>query len=286
MYVDEEQKPAVMSGTNVVIAIALHLLVFLFLWSANQLRFTEKELIIPIELKVILHENLDGNENEPPPKHPPQPEPPKPKPPKPDPPKPDPPKPDPVKPPEAVEKIHEKTNVVKRVEQPKEPEKPKKTAAELRAERIARMIADAKDVKMPPKPREPDTNGKTAKQTLTPEQIRAMMMAGATAGAVEQIPPNEESRCLGCIKRAIDEQWRLMSPQIGRTGQVDIAIKLDLQSRVVASSISRSCGDAVSDNAALRVVRSLGPIRGLSREFCQKFSKESLIIRYTIANSK
>ena len=209
MYIDQEQKPTVLSGTNFVIALILHALMFGVLWSVNQLRFREKEIVIPIDLTVVMHENLNGNENEPPPVKPPEPKPPEPKP---EPPKPEPPKPkppEPVKPPEAVEQIHEKTNVVKKVEEPKKPEEPKKTAAELRAERIKRMQEMAKDVKDRPKPPpEPVRNGKTGRKTLSDAEIARLMAMGYKAGATEQIAPNEESMCLGFLKRAIDATCR------------------------------------------------------------------------------
>ena len=165
----EGKRPDVLSTRTFVVALVLHLVVFAVFWivaAANGL-FAKKETIIPIDLTVIVNENLDGVENEPPPVlNPPPPEPPKPKTRKPDPPKPK--KVEPSKPLEQIE-----TNIVKKVEkdkkkeqkekdkkkpedkektpeekkpdkkpEEKKPEQPKKTAKELREERLQDADSD------------------------------------------------------------------------------------------------------------------------------------------------
>lgn len=286
MYIDEEQKPEPMSATNLAVAVVLHGLFFALLWFAGQLHFREKEIVIPMDLTVVVQENLDGKENEPPPLKPPEPEPPKPKPPEPKPPKPPDPKPPEPKPVEAVEQIHEKTNVVKKVEE-KKPAPPAKTAAELRAERLAEMRKQAKDVKdrpKPPKPPEPD--GKTGRKTLSDAEIARLLAQGYKPGATEQLAPNEESMCLGFLKNAIDAKWREMSPQVGRPGTVLISIRFDKSGRIAASALAKSCGDATTDAAAMRVVGSVGSVRSLTHSFLERYSKESITIRYEVSSSR
>ena len=83
MYIGREQRPSVVSTATCVVALALHVAFFLALWMLGQLDFTERLAVIPIDLTVILQENLDGVEDEPPPETPPEPDPPPPEPPKP-----------------------------------------------------------------------------------------------------------------------------------------------------------------------------------------------------------
>ena len=97
MYIDREQRPNVISATTCGVALVLHLLFFGLMWYLGELDFSENMTVIPIDLTVVPFENLDGDENEPPPEKPPEPTPPEPEPTPPEPPKPDPP-PEPPKP--------------------------------------------------------------------------------------------------------------------------------------------------------------------------------------------
>ena len=143
MYIDTEQRPKVHRLTNYVVAILLHLGLFLVFLSMGVFHLTPKETIIPMDLTVIVKENLEGKDDEPPPvddqpplkkeDSKPQEDPPPP--------------PPPERHPDAVKQIEvPKTNKVEVVkkEDPKPSEPPKKTAAELRAERLAKMRAAAK----------------------------------------------------------------------------------------------------------------------------------------------
>ncbi len=293
MYIDEERKPETLGATNFIIALALHLGFFALLWAMGQMALREKEVVIPIDLTVVVEENLDGNPDEPPPLEPPKPPPPEP------PRPPEPPKArqdaaPPTPQPEAVEKIpvekleekkepEEKPDPPKKKELEKKPEKPKKSAAELRAERIRKMRESAVDNKTPPKP---VRDGRTGRKTLSDAEIAKLLAAGYRPGTTEQLAPNEESMCLGFLKRAIDETWSRLSPQIGRAGTVHISIRFDRSGRIAAAAIARGCGDATSDAAALRVVNSLGRVRGLTTDFLEKYSRDTITIRYTIENLK
>ena len=106
---EEEKLPAVISRRTLTVALLLHLSVFVVFWlyAACHDLFNKEEEIIPIDLTVVVNENLDGKANEPPPLK--NPDPPKPKP------KPQP-KPKPKEPekPKELEKIV--TNIVTKVE--------------------------------------------------------------------------------------------------------------------------------------------------------------------------
>ncbi len=264
---------------NYLISLGLHLALFALLWFAGQFAFRNKEIVIPIDLTVVVEENLDGKENEPPPLEKPKPEPPPP--PKPPEPKPEPP-PEPKETPkvEAVEQVKE----VKK-EEIKKPPKPEKTEAEKKKEReearkkrLEDMRKRAQDAPTP----KPVRDGRTEKKTLTDEQIRKLLQQGYKPGTSEQIAPNEESMCLGFLKQAIDTKWRELLPKIGRVGVVYIEIRFDRSGRIATSSLAQTSGDATTDAAAMKVVRSLGVIRGLTSSFLFKYSQQSITIRYKV----
>lgn len=296
----EGKRPKVLSGQTVAIALSLHLSAFVvfvaFAWVHGL--FEKKEVITPIDLTVIVNENLDGKEDEPPPlKNPAPPEPPKPQPkPKPIEKKPDPPK--------ALEQIV--TNIVKKVEkkdppkkeperktpkpEPKKPEPPKKTAKELREERMKRIRDRMKTVNKPVKIEVKDAresgDGRTARQTMTPAQVKALLNRGHRPGTKNQLAPNEMSRCVSLIEMAIEDRWNVLQPKIGRTGVVQLSVRLNSAGGLVDVRLVRGCGDQTSDQAALSVARAVSSIRGLSREFIAKHSQEALVLNYKVSASR
>lgn len=296
----EGKRPKVLSGQTVAIALSLHLSAFVvfvaFAWVHGL--FEKKEVITPIDLTVIVNENLDGKEDEPPPlKNPPPPEPPKPQP-----------KPKPIEkkpnPPKALEQIV--TNIVKKVEkkdppkkeperktpkpEPKKPEPPKKTAKELREERMKRIRDRMKTVNKPVKIEVKDAresgDGRTARQTMTPAQVKALLNLGHRPGTKNQLAPNEMSRCVSLIEMAIEDRWNVLQPKIGRTGVVQLSVRLNSAGGLVDVRLVRGCGDQTSDQAALSVARAVSSIRGLSREFIAKHSQEALVLNYKVSASR
>ena len=287
MYIDEERRPEPMGAANFAAAVVLHALFFAVLWLAGQMTFREKEVVIPIELTVVPFENLDGDPDKPPPiEEPPPPEPEQP--PEPDP-APTPPEPEPP-PPEAVVQVPDKVEPPKPPEPPKvePPKPPEKTAAELREERLRKMRESAKDVKEKPKPKPPKPvrNGATGRKTLSDAEMRRLLALGANVGSVEQLSSDETAIGLGIIKRAIDDRWRELSPQVGRPGVVLINILFDSSRRVASCTLAQSSGDAATDAAALKVVGSLGTLRTLSEEFVARYSREAVTIRYKVESSR
>ena len=63
----DEKRPDVMCTANVVLALVIHVACFLGFFLFARIHFKPKETVIPIDLTVVVNENLDGNENEPPP---------------------------------------------------------------------------------------------------------------------------------------------------------------------------------------------------------------------------
>ena len=283
----EGRRPDVLSTRTFVVALVLHLVVFAVFWivaAANGL-FAKKEAIIPIDLTVIVNENLDGVENEPPPVlNPPPPEPPKPKT-----RKPDPPKPKKVEPPKPLEQIE--TNIVKKVEKdkkkdPPKPETPKKTAKELREEKMKRIRDKAKvnnkPVKIEVKGATKSGNGKTGRQTMSEAEIRKLLDQGYRPGTQNQLASNEKQRCISLIQMAIEEKWDALLPKVGRNGTVLLSVQFNSAGGLINVKLAKSCGDPLSDQAALTVARAVTSIRGLSADFIAEFRKEPLKIRYNV----
>ena len=288
-----------MSTANVVLALVIHVACFLGFFLFARLHFKQKETVIPIDLTVVVNENLDGNENEPPPLDDPPPKPPEP--PKVVTPPPPPPKvdtkvdavvkePEKPKPPEKPkETLEERMKRMRESVKPKEPEKPKKeepkkpekTKEELLKERMEQMVKSAKTVKIKV-PDKPSGNGKTAKQTMTEDQIRKLLSQGYTPGKTTQLATSTMQLCLSRIQMAINARWAQVNPRIGAEGYVLIAVRFNSAGQMVNCRLSESCGDKTSDSAALTVVRSVAPIAGLDKEFLREFGKQDLIIRYKV----
>ncbi len=308
----EEKKPEVMSTTNVVLALVLHALFFAAVFTFAKFHFKPKETVIPIDLTLVVNENLDGVDNEPPPVNdPPPPEPTPPKPPEPTPPTPPPPPP-PVetkvdavvkepekKPPEKkpeppketleerIKRMRESVKAPEKKEEPKKveekkPEPPKKTKEELLKERLDQMRKNAKTVKIKV-PDAPSGNGKTdRKPPMTDKQIQDYLNKGYKPGSTTQIASSEMQYCISRIQQAIDARWREVMPRIGAEGTVVILVRVNAQGRLVNCRLRDSCGDRTSDTAALTVVKTVPAISGLDREFLKKYAKEDLAIRYKV----
>ena len=295
----EGRRPRVLDGGNIVVALVIHVAFFagLYVFAVFHGLFDKPEEIIPIDLTVVVNENLDGKENEPPPLRKPDPPKPKPAPPK--------PKPKPKEPekPKELEKIA--TNVVAKVEKKdekqsekkeekkaekkaeKKPEEPKKTAKELREERLKKMRESAKTVNRKVTievKNAPSGDGRTTRKTLTDAQIRDLLNKGYKPGTSEQLATSEMQRCLSLIQMAIKDKWDKMAPKIGNNGTVVLSVQFNSSGGLINVRLAKSCGDKLSDDAALSVARSVSSIPGLSDEFISQFRREALAIRYYVNN--
>lgn len=287
-----------LSMRNLIIAFLLHVGAFAFFFAVACLQnlFKPKETVIPIELEIVVNENLDGKIDEPPPLvNPVQTEKPpiKPKqitekkipeasekldavvkikekdPPKKDPPKKDPPKKDPPKKPDP----------------PKKNEPPKKTKEQMRKERLERMRnaakATRKKVEIEVKDA-PSGDGRTERRIHNKDEIYKHLMGGAKPGSVNRLATNERQRCVSLIQMALRAKWKELSPSIDREGTVSLTVQITEAGRLVNCRIVRSCGGQLSDKAVLSVASSVGVIRGLSREFIDMSRRESLTINYEV----
>lgn len=282
-----QNEPKVLGSANLCIAVALHLALFAGFWVFAVLHglFDKDEEIIPIDLTVVVVENLDGKEDEPPPLKKPEPPPPPPKPKKTNP-KPEPKKPDP---PKELEKIV--TNVVAKVEkkrdEPKKPEKkeePKKTKEELREERMKRMRESAKVVNkttIVKEPVKPQPNGRTDKKTLTDAEIRKLLNQGYKPGPSTNLASNAEQLAYSLIKEAFERKWD-KPPWTDTLKPMTIRVWFGGGGRIVGHKIERSSGDIRADQSIKAAAERVKAIPALAPEFIEKYRRSGVPVQFTV----
>ena len=113
---------------------------------------------------------------------------------------------------------------------------------------------------------------------MTEAQIRKLLSDGYVPSSKTQIATSTMQLCLSKIQMAINARWSQVNPRIGKEGYVLIAVRFNSAGQMVNCRLSESC----DDSAALTVVRSVGPIAGLDKEFLREFGKQDLVIRYKV----
>lgn len=285
MLFDEQRRKGLVTGRTFGQAAALHVAVFLFLalYALVHGFFETKETVIPIDLTVVVNENLDGEENEPPPLNndapPPEPEA---KAPVETPPEPQDEKVD------ALEQIQEKPKPEKKAEKkpekPKEPEKPKKTREELMKERIERMRKDAKFVKQKVTievTQVPSGNGRTERKTLSDQQIRDLLNKGYKPGTTTQLASSEMQLCLSLIKQAFESRWD-RPPWTESLRPMVVRVWFGAGGRVLNFKLESSSGDAAADRTIVTAARLVGSVRGLTPDFISKYRTSGIPVRFTV----
>lgn len=278
---EEEKLPAVISRRTLTVALLLHLSVFAVFWlyAACHDLFHKDEEIIPIDLTVVVNENLDGKENEPPPLK--KPDPPKPKP------KPQP-KPKPKEPekPKELEKIV--TNIVTKVEkkvEKKVPERPKRSAKELREERMRKMRESAKvvntKVTIEVRNAKASGNGRTAKKTLSNAEIQKLLNMGYKPGTSEQLAASDAQLGYSLIKSAVEDKWEV-PPWTDTLKPMTVRIWFGGGGRVVSYKLERSSGDARADRSILSAASRVGAIPGLPPAFIETYKSKGIPCQFTV----
>ena len=284
----EMRKPDVLGAKSFGLALALHVAAFLLLYLFAMLHLKPRETVIPIDLTVVVNENLDGEENEPPPLDNPPPKVEQPK---------------PVAPPpppkveekiEAVEQIvekpkpKEKPKEEKPKENPKEekkpdpPKPPEKTKEELMKERMERMRNSAKAVKNPPKiivKDKPSGNGKTDKQKMSEAEIRKLLNQGYKPGTSTQLAANEEQRCISLIREAFYAKWN-RPPWTDTLREMHLKVKFGDNGRVLGYQLVQRSGDPKADATVLQAAALASSVPGLSLDFLTK--NPSVTIRFKV----
>ena len=285
---DTAQRPKVLSKRNLAIALVLHVSTFVLFWlyAACHDLFDKEEEIIPIDLTVVVNQNLDGKENDPPPLKKVEPEPPKPKP----QPKPKPKVKEPEKPKE-LEKIV--TNVVAKVNkkaeekrpEKKKPEPPKKTAKELREERMRKMRESAKQVNekvtIEVRSAKASGDGRTARKTLSDAEVMRRLNEGYKPGTSEQIATSELQLGYSLIKQTFEEKWD-KPPWTDTLKPMTIRVWFGGGGRIVKYHLERSSGDRKADQSILSAASRVGAIPALPAAFVDKFKRSGVPVQFTV----
>ena len=285
---DTAQRPKVLSKRNLAIALVLHVSTFVLFWlyAACHDLFDKEEEIIPIDLTVVVNQNLDGKENEPPPLKKVEPEPPKPKPQS----KPKPKVKEPEKPKE-LEKIV--TNVVAKVNkkaeekrpEKKKPEPPKKTAKELREERMRKMRESAKQVDkkvtIEVRTAKASGDGRTARKTLSDAEVMRRLNEGYKPGTSEQIATSELQLGYSLIKQTFEEKWD-KPPWTDTLKPMTIRVWFGGGGRIVKYNLERSSGDRKADQSILSAASRVGAIPALPAAFVDKFKRSGVPVQFTV----
>ena len=284
----DEREPKVLSAANLCIAVALHVALFAGFWVFAVFHglFDKEEEIIPIDLTVVVVENLDGKEDEPPPLKKPEPPPPPPPKPKMTKPKPEPKKPDP---PKELEKIA--TNVVAKIEkkkdEPKKTEKkeePKKTKEELRRERMNDMRKRAKVVNkttIVKASSKPQPNGRTDRKTLTDAEIAKLLNQGYKPGRSTNLASNAEQLAYSLIKQEFERKWDV-PPWTDPLKPMTIRVWFGPGGRIVKKKIEKSSGDIRADQSLKAAAERVGAIPALAPEFIEKYRKSGVPLQFTV----
>ena len=284
-----QNEPKVLGAANLCIAVALHVALFAGFWVFAVFHglFDKEEEIIPIDLTVVVVENLDGKEDEPPPlKKPEPPPPPKPKKTK---PKPEPKKPDPPKELEkivtnVVAKVEKKKDEPKKQEKKEEPKKPEKTKEELREERFKQMRDRAKVVNKPTIVNEqakPQPNGRTDKRTLTDAEIAKLLNKGYKPGKSTNLSSSTEQLAYSLIKEAFERKWDV-PPWTDTLKPMTIRVWFGGGGRIVAHKIEKSSGDIRADQSLKAAAERVGAIPALAPEFIEKYRKSGVPVQFTV----
>ena len=280
---NEMKKPEVLGARSVGMAVALHIVAFLLLYLFAMLHLKPRETVIPIDLTVVVNENLDGEENEPPPldNPPPKVEQPKPTP--------------PPAPPKVEEKIEAVEQIVEKKpekpkekppEKPKEEKKPEKTKEQLQKEReeMYKRMRESAVVKNP-KPvknevkNQPSGNGKTDKQTLDPKQIEKLLNQGVKPGTKNQLAASEEQRCISLIREAFYAKWN-RPPWSADLKEMHLKVRFGDGGRVLGYQLEKRSGDPKADATVLQAAALVPSVPGLSLDFLTK--NPSVTIRFKV----
>lgn len=276
---DTAARPKVLNGHNLSVALVLHVAFFAVFWIYSVFHglFDKKEEIVPIDLTVVVVENLNGKEDEPPPlKKPEPPPPPKPEPPKPKPPKPKPKPKEPEKPKE-LEKIV--TNIVRKVEkkETKKDEPPKKTAKELREERMKRIRSQTKQVNKTTVVQQ-QPNGRTDKR---PPNWKDLLNAGYKPGPSTNLAPNEEALGFSLVKSAFEAKWD-KPPWTDTMKPMVIRVWFGNGGKIVNYRLVSSSGDARADQSIKSAAARVIAIPALPAGFIDKYRTSGVPVRFTV----
>lgn len=277
MFKEPSSPPKPLSLLTLALALGVHVAVFLVFWLFALVIRHATPVVIPIDMTVVLHENLDKPEDDlPPSDEPKQPEPE---------PEPEPPKIAPPPPP----KIEPKQDAVI-AEKPKK-EEPKKTPPKKRelpkkfvkGKRITRKNETKKTkedfAKLQPADRRTG-NGRRTDKKMSEAEIKKWLALGAREGTKNQLPDNELARCLGLIKNRFYEVWDQPSWTENLKPAV-LEIRFGPGGRILGFKVVTGSGDSDVDDSVRRAAARVDSVPGLTAEFLSEYATLQIAFEVT-----
>lgn len=294
--IQDDNKPEVLSSRTVIASLVLHVAVVLLIVLFGSIKFKKEEQLIPIDLSIVVNENLDGEENQPPPLQDPPPEP----------------KEEPLKMPVKQVELPPPVEVQKDIPAViKEQEKPKKTKEQIIKERMQRIRDNLK--KNPDKPKaqkekvktdnrkrileslKPTNkkveikvdaqsgNGRTDKRTLSRDEINRLLNLGYKPGTKNQLSQSESQRCISLIYNAFYSKWQQRPAWNKTLKPMHLKISLGLGGKITSYSLVGSSGDPAADKTVLNAASLVRSVAGLSAEFIRQH-RSDIIIRFEVTS--
>lgn len=291
----DDNKPEVLSSRTVIASLVLHVAVVLLIVLFGSIKFRKEEQLIPIDLSIVVNENLDGEENQPPPLQDPPPEP----------------KEEPLKMPVKQVELPPPVEVQKDIPAViKEQEKPKKTKEQIIKERMQRIRDNLKKNPDKPKPQKEKVktdnrkrileslqptnkkveikvdaqsgNGRTDKRILSLDEINRRLNLGYKPGTKNQLSQSESQKCISLIYRAFYSKWQ--RPAWNDTLKVmELKIGLGLGGTITSYKLVKSSGDPAADRTVLNAASQVRSVSGLSAEFIRQH-RSDIIIRFKVTS--
>ncbi|MDY5955416.1 MAG: TonB C-terminal domain-containing protein [Kiritimatiellia bacterium] len=205
---------------------------------------TSDEVIVPMDMTVVLDENLRSQPDEPVPSQDDLAE------------------PENIPPPPPISA----ESLVSDRTPPRPQEKPKPPKPFVKGRRIT-----VRDNQKQTKPSRPTTERK-----LSEDEIRRLLNAGARPGSRNQVAPNEVSRCLALIKDAFYRAWK-QPTSCPNTARLQIAF--NRRGEVTSYRLTGRSGSVECDNSILRAAAEVPRVAGLSESFLSKYGVVTIEFR-------
>ena len=165
------------------------------------------------------------------------------------------------------------------------PKTPKKTAKELREERMRKMRESAKQVNekvtIEVRSAKASGDGRTARKTLSDAEVMRRLNEGYKPGTSEQIATSELQLGYSLIKQTFEEKWD-KPPWTDTLKPMTIRVWFGGGGRIVKYHLERSSGDRKADQSILSAASRVGSVPGLPPAFIDKYRSSGVPVRFTV----
>jgi outer membrane biosynthesis protein TonB len=110
---------------------------------------------------------------------------------------------------------------------------------------------------------------KPKRNTLTEEEIRKLLAAGAKPSDHTSIP-DEDQRCMALIRNTLHAVWDEPTAEAAGSAETELRITLDPGGHIRSSKLHRRSGNVALDSSVQRVADSVQRIHGLSADFIRR----------------